>query len=166
VAVITPGLSCARGAGQQVRGILYGDNRPDLIIVDDLEDAESVRSDEQRAKTKAWFFEDVINSINRSRKDWKIVVIGTLLHEDSLLANLLEDPSWYHAHLSICDDNFKSNWPDFMDDEGIKKLVDQYRRMGLLDSFYREYMGVPIAKESAKFQQSMFKYYEETDDSL
>jgi hypothetical protein len=152
-----------RGAGQQVRGILYGDSRPDLIIVDDLEDAESVRSDEQRAKTKAWFFEDVLNSINRSRKDWKIIVIGTLLHEDSLLANLLEDPAWYHAHLSICDDNFKSNWPDFMSDEDLKKLVEQYRRMGLLDSFYREYMGVPIAKESAKFQQSMFKNYDETD---
>jgi len=152
-----------RGAGQQVRGILYGDSRPDLIIVDDLEDAESVRSDEQRAKTKAWFFEDVLNSINRSRKDWKIIVIGTLLHEDSLLANLLEDPAWFHAHLSICDDNFKSNWPDFMSDEDLKKLVEQYRRMGLLDSFYREYMGVPIAKESAKFQQTMFKNYDETD---
>lgn len=152
-----------RGAGQQVRGILYGDNRPDLIIVDDLEDAESVRSDEQRAKTKAWFFEDVLNSINRSRKDWKIIVIGTLLHEDSLLANLLEDPGWYHAHLAICDENFKSNWPDFMSDQDLAKLVDSYRRMGLLDSFYREYMGVPIAKESAKFKQEMFKNYEETD---
>lgn len=152
-----------RGSGQQVRGILFGDNRPDLIIVDDLEDGESVKSEEQRAKTKAWFFEDVMNSINRSRKDWKIIVIGTLLHEDSLLANLLEDPGWYHAHLSICDDNFKSNWPDFMDDEAILKLVDSYRRIGLLDSFYREYMGVPIAKESARFRQEMFKYYEETD---
>lgn len=152
-----------RGSGQQVRGILFGDNRPDLIIVDDLEDGESVKSEEQRAKTKAWFFEDVMNSINRSRKDWKIIVIGTLLHEDSLLANLLEDPGWYHAHLSICDDNFKSNWPDFMSDQQIKDLVDSYRRIGLLDSFYREYMGVPIAKESARFKQEMFKYYEETD---
>jgi len=155
-----------RGAGQQVRGILYGDNRPDLIIVDDLEDAESVRSDEQRAKTKAWFFEDVINSINRSRKDWKIIVIGTLLHEDSLLANLLEDPGWFHAHLAICDENFNSNWPDFMSNEALLKLVDSYRRMGLLDSFYREYMGVPIAKESARFQQSMFKAYDETDEDF
>lgn len=152
-----------RGAGQQVRGILFGDHRPDLIIVDDLEDSESVRSDEQRAKTKAWFFEDVLNSINRSRKDWKIIVIGTLLHEDSLLANLLEDPGWHHSHLSICDDAFHSNWPDFMNDSDIASLVDSYRRIGLLDSFYREYMGVPIAKESAKFKQEYFKYY--TEDS-
>jgi phage terminase large subunit-like protein len=85
------------------------------------------------------------------------------LHEDSLLANLLEDPGWYHAHLAICDDNFRSNWPDFMSDQDLAKLVDSYRRMGLLDSFYREYMGVPIAKESAKFKQEMFKSYEETD---
>lgn len=152
-----------RGAGQQVRGILFGNNRPDLIIVDDLEDAESVRSDEQRAKTKAWFFEDVMNSIDRGRKDWKIIVIGTLLHEDSLLANLMDDPGWLHAHLSICDDNFHSNWPDFITDKELLALVDSYRRMGLLDSFYREYMGVPIAKESARFKQEMFKYYDETD---
>jgi phage terminase large subunit-like protein len=152
-----------RGAGQQVRGILFGNNRPDLIIVDDLEDAESVRSDEQRAKTKAWFFEDVLNSIDRGRKDWKIIVIGTLLHEDSLLANLMDDPGWLHAHLSICDDNFHSNWPDFMSDKDIENLVDSYRRMGLLDSFYREYMGVPIAKESARFKEEMFRVYEETD---
>jgi len=152
-----------RGSGQQVRGILYGDSRPDLIIVDDLEDTEAVRSDEQRAKTKAWFFEDVMNSINRAKRDWKIIVIGTLLHEDSLLANLLEDKGWHHSHLSICDDNFESNWPDFMDNEAILSLVDSYRRMGLLDSFYREYMGVPIAKESAKFKQEHFKQYEETD---
>ena len=162
-----------RGAGQQVRGILHGNNRPDLIIIDDLEDAESVRSEEQRAKLKQWFFADVMNSINRARKDWKIIIIGTLLHEDSLLANIYDDykkqlaegkkPDWKCIHLSICDDNFHSNWPDFMDDAAIQKLADSYRRVGEIDAFYREYMGVPIAKESAKFQPSMFKYYEETD---
>jgi hypothetical protein len=162
-----------RGAGQQVRGILHGNNRPDLIIIDDLEDGESVRSEEQRAKLKAWFFADVMNSINRSRKDWKIIIIGTLLHEDSLLANIYDDykkqlaegnkPDWKCIHLSICDDNFHSNWPDFMDDAAIQKLADSYRRVGEIDAFYREYMGVPIAKENAKFQPSMFKYYEETD---
>lgn len=155
-----------RGSGQQVRGILFGDHRPDLIIVDDLEDGESVRSEEQRLKTKEWFFADVINSVNRGKKNWKIIVIGTLLHEDSLLANLLEDDSWYHAHLSICDDSFNSNWPDFMTTEDVRQLADSYRNQGLLDTFFREYMGVPIAKESARFQQGMFKYYEETDKTF
>jgi hypothetical protein len=79
-----------RGAGQQVRGILHKHHRPDLIICDDLEDPEAVMNDEIRKKLKEWFFADVCNSINRAKKDWKIVVIGTILHEDSLLANLVE----------------------------------------------------------------------------
>jgi hypothetical protein len=131
-----------RGAGQQIRGFLYGNSRPDLIIGDDLEDAESVNSEEQRQKTKEWFFADVMNSVDRSSKKWKIVVIGTLLHEDSLLANLISDPNWYAVHFSLCNDS---------------------KIQGLLDTFYREYKGEPIAKETARFKQEHFKDYEETD---
>jgi len=79
-----------RGAGQQVRGILYGHHRPDLIIGDDLENPVDVDNDETRAKMKRWFFADVMNCINRAQNNWKIVVIGTILHEASLLADLLE----------------------------------------------------------------------------
>src|SRR5699024_3863708 len=71
-----------RGAGQQIRGINYIGHRPDLIIVDDLEDAEAVMNEDRRAKLKQWFFADLMNSVDRSRDDWKIVVIGTILHED------------------------------------------------------------------------------------
>ncbi len=155
-----------RGAGQQVRGLLYKNSRPDLIVVDDVEDAESVRSQEQRQKLKEWFFADVCNAVARHSKAWKIVVIGTLLHEDSLLANLLDDPTWYHVHLSLCDEMLHSNWPDFMSDEEVKKLYDSYKIQGLLDTFYREYMGLPIAKETAKFKQENFKQYDETDEKF
>ena len=41
-----------RGSGQQVRGILHGDHIPDLIICDDLEDTEGVKSEDQRKKLK------------------------------------------------------------------------------------------------------------------
>ena len=57
-----------RGSGQQVRGILFGNYRPDLIILDDLEDSESVRNEEQRAKLKEWVYADVLNSIDRAGK--------------------------------------------------------------------------------------------------
>lgn len=150
-----------RGAGQQVRGILYQRFRPDLIIVDDLEDSESVMSEEQRKKLKDWFFDDLCNSVNRSRNDWKIVVVGTVLHEDSLLVNLLEDPDWHHVHLSICDDDGKSNWPDFMNDAQIKELKDSYARRGQLDNFYREYRNIPISTEDSTFQPNYFKHYDE-----
>jgi len=155
-----------RGRGQQVRGILFGNHRPDLIVCDDLEDSESVKSEEQRKKVKEWFFADVCNSVNRSRSDWKIVVIGTLLHEDSLLMSLIDDPAWHTLIIDLCDDNYRSNWPDFMSDEAIRKLVDQYRHQGLLDVFYREYRNQPVSKETAKFKQEYFRYYLETDEEF
>lgn len=152
-----------RGAGQQVRGILYGNKRPDLIIVDDLEDAEGVMNPESRQKLKDWFFADLCNCVDRSSKDWRIIVIGTILHEDSLLVNLLEDPEWASVRLEICNDDLESNWPDFMSNEEVRKLYEGFKRRNQLDVFYREYRNIAISTENASFKQEMFKYYEEAD---
>ena len=151
-----------RGAGQQVRGIRYGRYRPDLIIGDDLEDPETVRSDEQRKKLKDWFFADVCNSVDRGGQ-WKIVVIGTVLHEDALLVNLLEDPSWHSICLSICDDELKSNWPEFISDDEVRKLYESLLAQGLDDTFFREYRNIPISTLNAVFKSDLFKYYEPSD---
>jgi len=155
-----------RGAGQQVRGVRWGKHRPDLIIVDDLEDPEAVASEEQRKKLKQWFFADVLNSVDRKDNTWKIIFIGTLLHENSLLADLLADPTWNNVEIDLCDDALHSNWPDFMTDVEIKELYDSYRVQGLLDVFAREYRGQPIAKEDAIFKQEYFKYYDESDEEF
>ena len=155
-----------RGAGQQIRGILYDIHRPDLIIADDLEDPEAVRNEDLRAKLKEWWFTDVCNSIDRSKNDWKIIVVGTILHEDSLLVNLLEDPEWHPVILSICDDDLKSNWPDLMSDEDVRKLHASHKRKGQLDLFYREYRNISVSTEDATFRQEYFKYYSETDSEF
>ena len=155
-----------RGAGQQVRGILFDRWRPDLIIADDLEDPEEVRNDELREKLREWWFSDVCNSVNRSRDDWKIVVVGTVLHEDSLLVHLLEDPDWYGVRLELCDDQLHSNWPGFMSDDKVKKLYDGFERRGQLDVFAREYRNLPVSVEDAIFQQSYFKGYSETGEEF
>lgn len=152
-----------RGNGQQVRGILYRNERPNLILVDDLEDAEAVRSEEQREKLFEWFSADVLNSVDRGSHDWRVIVIGTLLHEDSLLARLVEDPNWHDVRIGLCDTNYKSLWPEFMSSEEILELRDEYAAKGQLDVFYREYMNLPISVEDASFRQSYFKYYNESE---
>ena len=154
-----------RGAGQQIRGLLFDRYRPDLILVDDLETSEGVKSDEQRAKLRNWFFSDLVNSVDRGSKDWKIVVIGTILHEDCLLVHLKDDPEWAVIELELCDDNLKSNWPDFMSDEGVLKLYEAYKSKGMLDTFYREYRNKPIASEDATFRKDYFQHHTEPLDS-
>ena len=158
-----------RGAGQQVRGRKFRSRRPDLIIVDDLEDDESVESEDLRLKRKKWFFSALLNSVDRGRNDWRVVVIGTILHEDSLLNNLLDKeryPDWRTVRLEICDDDYKSNWPAHMSQEDIKTLADSYRRDGLLDVFYREFRNIPIAREDQGFKDEYFRHYREEDLDL
>jgi hypothetical protein len=152
-----------RGAGQQIRGILYDRFRPDLIIVDDLETSEGVQSEEQRKKLKEWFFSDLMNSVNRAEGNWKVVVIGTVLHEDALLVNLLEDPAWHSVQLALCDDEYRSNWPDFMNDAQVLALKEEFASRGQLDVFFREYLGKPISFEDAVFRQEFFRYYDESE---
>jgi len=155
-----------RGDGQQIRGLLKGNNRPDLIIVDDLEQPIAVQSPEQRQKTKNWFFSDLSNCVDRSKGGWRIIVIGTVLHEGCLLEDLRYDSAWTVIDVPLCDDGYKSYWPAFMDDEKVKELADYHRDKGLLDLFYREYKNQCIATETALFQSKYFKYYDEKDRDL
>ena len=150
-----------RGMGQQVRGIIHEDSRPDLIIIDDLEDKESVLSEEQRFKRKDYFFTDLLGSIDLSNPNTRILYIGTVMHEDSLLKNLLDDPGWTSMRYEICDDDLVSNWPERHSDEDIKFIHDSYERQGLLDQFFMEYRNLTSSGQMKPFTEDCFKYYDE-----
>ncbi|MEM1108878.1 MAG: phage terminase large subunit [Planctomycetota bacterium] len=86
--VLTNG-ACVRvlGAGQALRGMKHGAYRPSLIIGDDLEELEATLSPEQRAKLLAWFEKTLLKS---GAAGTNVVIVGTLLHYDSLLAGLVK----------------------------------------------------------------------------
>ena len=83
----------AFGSGKRMRGLRHGPYRPDLVICDDLENDENVRSPEQRDKLEAWFKKAVLK-LGAADDSLDVVVIGTVLHYDSLLARLLKNPFW------------------------------------------------------------------------
>lgn len=70
---------------QSIRGLRHGPHRPDLIICDDLEDLASVRSRETRKRLFDWLMGDII-PLGDVRT--RVIVIGTRLHEDSLIMRL------------------------------------------------------------------------------
>jgi predicted phage terminase large subunit-like protein len=77
----------ALGAGQKIRGRKHQQHRPTLIILDDVENEEEVQSAEQREKKTEWFHKAVMKSGTVEKTN--VVVVGTLLHYDSLLSSLL-----------------------------------------------------------------------------
>ncbi len=109
--VVTPGgvKMQALGAGKRMRGLRHGPYRPDLVILDDLENDENVDKPEQRDKLQSWLQKTVLN-LGAADGRMDVVYVGTLLHYDSVLARTLRKPLWKAR-------TFRSvlRWPDRMD---------------------------------------------------
>lgn len=73
---------------QSIRGIRHNEHRPDLIICDDVEDVQSAKTREGRNKTYNWLRGEVIPTGDRNTR---LILIGNLLHEDSLLMRIKEE---------------------------------------------------------------------------
>ena len=84
----------AFGSGKKMRGLRHGPHRPDLVIGDDLENDENVRSPEQRDKLENWLKKTVL-SLGAADDSMDVIVIGTILHYDSVLSRLLSNPLWH-----------------------------------------------------------------------
>jgi hypothetical protein len=148
-----------RGIDQQVRGLNWNSRRPQLYIIDDLENKDEITNPDNRKKLNTWFRSDVEKSVDRYRKDYEMVYIDTIKHEDSMLVKLLESLDWKGLILSLCDEDYNSYDPNYMTTEEILREVEVHRKDGNMDVFYMEFMNQPISKEDASFKEEHFRYY-------
>lgn len=151
-----------KGAGQSIRGRRYKQYRPDLILVDDLENDRNIKSEVQRGEKRNWFFASLQNIVDIYSDEWRIIVIGTLMHQDSLLQSLIDSPEWYSLVLPLADDNLKSNVPTWRDDKWIRDELANYESNGSVDQFYMEFMCTVISGSNALFQKQFFRSYNES----
>ena len=73
---------------QSIRGTRHNQHRPDLVIIDDAEDTQSVKTKEGRQKTYNWFKSEVIPA---GGKRTRYIVIGNLLNEGCLVSRLISE---------------------------------------------------------------------------
>ena len=97
------------GSGKKIRGRRHGPHRPDLIIGDDLENDENVRSPEQRDKLMAWVTKSLL-SLGPADDSMDVFIIGTVLHYDSVLSRLLKNKLWRGVKFRAVE-----QWPARMD---------------------------------------------------
>lgn len=116
----------AFSVGTELRGITYRQYRPTKIVIDDGEDSEAVESPEQREKLAEWFNE-VLENLGNGYTN--IIVIGTLLHPDSLLANIVKRPDFesevFRAVESFADDaalweEWRARFNDLSDSQRLR----------------------------------------------
>lgn len=153
-----------RGAGQAIRGVSFMQFRPDLFIIDDFEDSREIGNDDIRRGWKTWYYADLEKAVSRTDKHWRIVYIDTVKHEDALIQELLESPDYTGVRLELCDDELKSQAPEFISDEEIRLEYAKHEKTGQLDVFAREYRNIAIDQATAAFKPEFFDYF--TDNEL
>lgn len=141
----------AKGAGMKVRGIRHREYRPDLMIFDDLENDERVATAEQRKKLKNWLTKAALPALSR---DGRAVLVGTILHHDSLLQNILKHKemfaSWktklYRAIMTDAKGEEHALWPEHMDLATLKAMRDDPKHPRYIGSiaFAQEYQNKPL----------------------
>ncbi len=84
------------GSGKKLRGLRHGPYRPDLVVLDDIENDEQVRNPEQRDKLESWLKKTVL-PLGTAGGKLDVIYIGTILHYDSVLSRTLKNPLWRSA---------------------------------------------------------------------
>ncbi len=144
----------ARGAESSTRGLRHGAYRPDLVLLDDAESDEHVLTPEQRVKLKQWWHKAVEPMLDPNIG--VSIVVGTILHFDSLLSYLLTRTDVYDTfkYAAIQPDG-TSLWPERWP---LDKLEEERLRLGTA-AFSQEYMNNPLDDDARKFRPEWLQFY-------
>jgi hypothetical protein len=153
----------ARGLGQEVRGLLFDEFRPDVIVMDDVQSVKELRNEEKRQEDWEWLRGDVEEAVDLYRGKFKLVFIDTVKHEDALSERIAELPDWKTLTVPICDEQMRSRCPELISDDQLAIKYESHKVSGTLDVFAREVQCKPQSRENSSFRREHFQYYNEME---
>jgi|SRR5579872_852626 len=145
---------------QSIRGSRYKQYRPDLIILDDIEDLNSTRTKEARDKIYDWFSSEIIPL---GTPETRIFILGNFLHEFSLVGRLMAEikdstRKGVFKRFPLIDEQGVCLWPGrFPDEESIQNFK---QKVGDEATWEREYKLNIIAGGDRLIPLDWIKYYD------
>lgn len=110
----------SKSSGKSLRGMSWHNVRPDLVVLDDLENDEMVNTEEQRAKLRTWFTKVVLPIGNEYTS---FLYVGSILHYEALLNIILTSPKYsnwdrkiYRAIYEFSTSPLWNEWQDLFTD--------------------------------------------------
>lgn len=122
----------AMGSDQQVRGLLILNRRPEIIVVDDIEDLDNTGSTQQQSTLDEWFMGSLMKSFARSHV---VLFLGNMIRKTTLLARLAKESIWnptvYGALVRDKHGELRPLWPGRWTVESLLQDYAEYRALGL-----------------------------------
>lgn len=146
----------------KIRGQKYLQYRPDVVVIDDAEDDELVKSSDRRDSFERWLLYAVEPAMTADKN--KIIMVGTILHRASQLSKVLEGGGKYktwHKKKYKAINNDKAIWEDM---HALAKLLEIKERDPY--KFAQEYMNNPVPYEHATFKQEYFDDYTKLPENV
>lgn len=146
---------------QSIRGLRHNEYRPDLVICDDVEDVQSTKTREGREKTYHWLRGEVIPAGDRNTK---LIIVGNLLHEDSLLMRIkdeiLEDRAkGVFKQYPLLDEHDNCLWPGKY--PTAKEIEEEKMKVASEISWQREYLLRIIPSDDQVIYPEWIQLYDE-----
>mgnify|MGYP000067067888 CR=1 FL=1 len=139
--VTTGGVSFrAIGAGQSPRGTRNDEVRPDMIIIDDLEDDEIARNEKRQNDQWKWIEEALIPTVSVSG-NIRVVFLGNIISKNGVMARAKDICDKFEV-INIRDNDGKSTWPEKNSEEHIDWILSKISYIAQ----QKEYFNNPISE--------------------
>lgn len=141
---------------QSIRGMKHGAHRPDLVILDDVQDLDAVQNHDSREKYYRWLTGEVMTI---GDKGTKYILIGNKLHEESLVSRMAKKlPHRAVGIFPIVDKRGHPMWPGKFP---TKASVEAERLfIGDHATWEREYMQNIVADADQIIRREYLKFYD------
>ena len=141
----------ALGRGQSPRGLRYRNNRPDYIVIDDLDEDELCENESRVRKLTDWVKTALFGCFGAN--GGRFIMVGNLINKCSVLANIAATEGVYVTQVNVLDKQGQPSWPEFWQ---LDKIRENEAFMGYRH-FQKEYMNNPIT-EGAVFKNEWIKW--------
>ncbi len=146
---------------QSVRGLRHGPHRPDLIVCDDMEDMQSVKTKEGRDAVYDFLKRDLLPAGSAVTQT---VIVGNMLHDDCVLMRLVREieggklQGLYKTY-PLIDDTGNCMWPGrFPTKEHIEA---EKRRIGNELVWLQEYLLKIVSSATQVVRKEWIRMYDE-----
>lgn len=122
----------AIGADTAVRGLLILNQRPQIIIVDDIEDIDNTKGEVNQGNLDTWFLGTLMKSFSDRHL---ILFLGNMIRKTSLLTRLSRNPAWNPTVYGCLVRNketgaLESLWASRWSVTELLEEYKEYRRLG------------------------------------